>query len=550
MSSDRLIAETVSGYGVTHVFFVPSILSRALAEMEDLQVRRVTTHHEIAAAYMADGFARASHRPGICMAQSVGALNLAAGLRDAWLASSPVIAITGGPHPDTRYRYVYQQIEDFSAFDPVTKFNAMVEKPSRLADLLRQAFRTATTGAPGPVHLEIPGRIGEGLSANGDFELLIEERYTRYPAHRPEPEMGPVRQAAALLASAERPIIVAGGGVIASEAASEVVKLAERLSIPVATSLTGKGTIAEDHPLSAGTMGGYGRPSTNQAVEEADLVFFIGTRAGGMTTNNWRFPRPGTPVIQLDIDPAEIGRNYPAKVALVGDAKATLQRLLDVVEPGPGRSAWLQRVRALQDAWLAEVAPLLSSDAIPIRPERVCKEITDALPEDGVLVVDTGHASIWCGTMVELKRPGQRFIRCAGTLGWAFPASIGVKCALPHSSVVCFTGDGGFYPHMVELETAARLGINVVVVVNNNGALGQTQRGFDAAYGGKQRGRAHEMWVFNKTNFVVMAEAAGCLGIRVERPDELRSALKRALAANRPVVVDVVTDVNVLASWG
>jgi acetolactate synthase-1/2/3 large subunit len=182
-----------------------------------------------------------------------------------------------------------------------------------------------------------------------------------------------------------------------------------------------------------------------------------------------------------------------------------------------------------------------------MRPERICKEISEFLPPNAVLVADTGHSGIWTGTMVDLKHPGQRYIRCAGSLGWAFPASLGVKCALPDTPVLCFTGDGGFYYHLAELETAARFGINAVIVVNNNQALNQETRLFDAAYGGQQRGRAHEMWQFHATNFAQVAQAMGCFGIRVERPNVLQDALKQALAADRPTVVEVLSDIKALA---
>lgn len=545
----QLFAETLKGHGITHLFMVPAIFHSAMAAMEDMGIRRVTTHHEVAAAYMADGYARASRGPGICMGQSVGAANLAAGLRDAYLSSSPVICISGGPHPDSRYRYLYQVIDDFPMFEPVTKFNAMVEKPSRLADLLRQAFRVATTGTPGPVHLELPGRLGEGVNGEGSFEVIVEKQFSRYPAYRTEPDPEQVRAAAAALAAAQKPVIVAGGGVVASGAGPELVKLAGRLSIPVATSPTGKGSIPEDHPLSIGLIGSYGRWSANQFVEEADLVFFVGSRTGGLTTKNWQTPVPGTPVIQLDIEPAEIGRNYPVKVGLLGDARVTLRRLLEVVQPVSSRSAWVRHAQELLARWRSEMAPMLSSDSVPIRPERLCKEITDFLPDEAVVVVDTGHAAIWSGTMIELKRPGQRFVRCAGTLGWAFPGTLGVKCALPDKPVFCFTGDGGFYYHLGELETAARFGINAVIVVNNNGALQQVKKGFDRAYGGTQRGRAHEMWVFEPRNIAAVARDMGCVGIRVEHPGDIRPALEEALGSERPVVVDVVTDLEAQPQW-
>jgi acetolactate synthase I/II/III large subunit len=548
MTGSRFFAEAMHAYGVTHIFFVPTMLLPAMAAMEDMNIRRVVTHGEKAAAYMADGYARALRRPGVCMAQNIGAANLAAGLRDAYMARSPVIAITGGPDSDSRYRYLYQEVEDFSMFDPVTKFNARIDKLSRLPDLLRQAFREATTGAPGPVHLETRGSHGQVVEEEENLELVVEPPYKQYPAFRPEPEMARVREAAAELARAERPVIVAGGGVTASQAEQEVVKLAEMLAIPVATSLNGKGTISDDHPLALGVVGTYSRRCANQVVAEADLVFFIGSHTGSQVTNNWKIPRPGTEVIQLDISPADLGRNYPNSVSLLGDGKVTLQTLIEAIAPMEPRSGWVRRAQQLVSDWREEVAPLRDSNAVPMRPERLCKEITEFLPSNAVVVSDTGHSGIWSGTMIDLTKPGQRYIRCAGSLGWAFPASLGVKCALPDTPVLCFTGDGGFYYHLAELETAARFGINAVIVVNDNRSLNQETRLFDAAYGGQQRGKARDMWVFEDINLAKVAEAMGCFSIRVERPSELKGALERAFAANKPAVVDVVSDIEALAA--
>jgi acetolactate synthase I/II/III large subunit len=549
-TTGRVFSETLKGHGVTHVFYVPAFFLTASAEMKDAGITRVVTHHEVAAAYMADGYARASHRPGVCMAQQVGAANMAAGLRDAYLASSPVIAVTGGVHPESRYRYLYQVIEDFPMYEPVTKFNARVERPSRLPDLLRQAFRESTTGTPGPVHLELPGRMGEVAEGEGEYEVIVEQQYSRVPPHRPEPDMTQLQEAAELLAASKRPVIVAGGGVITSGAEAEVVKLAEKLRIPVAFSPTGKGTIAEDHPLAIGMVGSYGRRPVNQMVKEADLVFFVGSRAGDMTTDHYTTPPVGTPAIQLDINPAETGRVYPVKVALVGDARVALARLIEAVEPATGkRDAWAQRAQELLRKWRAEVEPLAASDASPIRPERLCREIEQFLPEGGVVVADTGHATIWSGTMIELTKPGQRYIRCMGTLGWSFPGSLGVKCALPDRPVLCFTGDGGFYYHLAELETAARFGINTVVVVNNNSALSQVK---GALYSGRDAahwGRAEEVYAFGSTDFARVAKELGCVGVRVEKAGQIRPALQEAFAAGRPAVVDVVTDTDAMPPW-
>jgi acetolactate synthase-1/2/3 large subunit len=322
------------------------------------------------------------------------------------------------------------------------------------------------------------------------------------------------------------------------------VELAERLSIPVATSLNAKGTILDTHPLAVGVVGTYSRACANRAVGEADLVFFIGSHTGGQVTARWQVPKPGTRVIHLDIDAREIGRNYPTEQALLGDARTVLRQMLDgaAKDSGGKRAPWLARVRQLVEEWRASAATNVNSDAVPMRPERVCREITRVLPENAVLVSDTGHSGIWTGASVEFTRPGQRLIRCAGSLGWGFPGALGVKCALPDAPVVCFAGDGGFYYHLAELETAARYGIELVVVVNNNGALNQEIPHFDRAYGSDPDERGREMWGFSQVDFAKVAESLGCVGMRVEKPSEMAPAIERALAAGRPVVIDTITD--------
>jgi acetolactate synthase-1/2/3 large subunit len=461
MTGGRFIAETLKGYSVTHVFFVEAILRQALVEMEELGIHRVLTHSEKAAAYMADGYARISRRPGICMAQSVGAANLASGLQDPYLGLSPVIAMTGRKPPTAQYRHAYQEILHGPLFEPVTKYNVIVETLDQLPYILRQAFREATSGAPGPVHLDVTGFTGEVIAeAEAELEVLIEKPFTHCPSSRPEPEAELVREAIRSLLGAERPVIVAGGGATASSAGPDIVELAERLSIPIATSLNGKGTILENHPLSVGVVGSYSRWCANRVVSESDMVLFIGSHTGDQVTNGWTVPREGTPVIQIDIDPSELGRSYPNTVGLMGDAKITVRRLIECLptHPKTNKSRWAQRAQQWVKEWQDELEPFRNSDARPIRPERLCKELTEVLPSNGILVSDTGYSAIWTGTMVYLTHPGQTYIRCAGTLGWGFPASLGAKCAAPDRPVVCFTGDGGFWYHLSELETARRWG--------------------------------------------------------------------------------------------
>jgi acetolactate synthase-1/2/3 large subunit len=543
ITGGKFIAEALKAYGVTHVFVAPAIAREALAEMSVLGVKSIVTHGEKAAAYMADGYARAANRPGVCFAQSVGAANLAAGLQDPYLAMSPVIAMTGRKTPMEQHKNAYQEIEHSKPFASVTKFSAFVERVEQLPYLLRQAFREATSGTPMPVHLDLQGMTANVImQTEGDLELVVEESFTRRPAFRPEASPDTVLRAAQRLSGAQRPVIVAGGGVTSSQAEQEVVELAEMLSIPVATSLNAKGAITDNHPLSVGVVGSYSRWCANRVVAEADLVIFIGSHTGSQVTNEWRIPAEGTPVIQIDIDPSELGRSYPNEVSLHGDAKATLRKLIEALEPIGGRNDWVSRAQELVKDWREEVAPRSNSEAVPIIPERLCNELTKFLPADSLLVSDTGHAGIWTGSMVDLNHQGQGYIRCAGSLGWGLPGAIGVKCAAPDRPVVCFTGDGGLWYHIGELETAVRYNIPVVTVVNNNRGLLQNKRGDDRGYANVDGADSSELWQFNDVDLAKVAESMGALGIRVDRPGDIQSALEQALASGRPAVVDVVTD--------
>ncbi len=553
MTGARFLAETLREYGVTHVFFVPAIIRRALVEMEDVGIKRIISHGEKSAAYMADAYARVTGKPGLCFAQSVGAVNLAAGLQDAYLGVSPVIAITGHRPPMHRHRNSYQEVEHSKPFASVTKYSAEVETVEQLPHLLRQAFREVTTGQTLPAHLDFSGISGDVITDGVmDIDVIVEEPFTQRPAFRPAPEPERVREAARILSQAERPVIVAGGGVTASGAEAELVRLAEMLNIPVATGLNAKGSIPENHPLSVGVVGSYSRWSANRVVSEADLVLFVGSHTGSQITLDWRIPAEGTPVIQIDIDASELGRSYPSAYGLQGDAKRTLEAMLDVLEPTGGNASWVSRAQEHVQNWRDEHEPVLTSNAVPIRPERLCQELTDFLPSDAVLIADTGHAGIWTGSMVDLNHEGQSYLRAAGSLGWGLPAALGAKCGVPDRPVVCWTGDGGMWYHIGELETAVRYGINAVIVVHNNGGLNQDRRGDEAAYEGREGGNSGELWRFNDTDFAQIAESMGALGIRVTDPNQINSALDQAVSANRPAVVDIVSDGDVAAAppWG
>ena len=546
INGEKYFAHFLSEAGVTHVFFLPAILLKGLGEMENVGIKRIMVHGEKAAAYMADGYARVSGRPGVCLAQQIGASNLAAGLRDAYMASTPLIAVTGGPNPGSRHRNAYQEVEDFTQFDSVTKFNGHVDNVNRLPDMLRQAFREATSGTPGPAHLQVPGAHGNALNVDADLEMLVETNYLQVPAFRAAATADSVAAAVQLLNSAARPIVVAGGGAVYSKAGAELAALAEKLDIPIATSMNAKGVVPDDHPLAVGVVGNYSRTCANRLVHEADLVLFVGSHTGGQVTNNWTIPARGTRVIQLDINPSELGRNYPNAVGLCGDARTVLAQILDASAQPRRNPAWIARVNELVAEWREDAESFRNSDAVPLRPERICKEITEALPEGAVVVSDTGHSGMWSGTMIDLKASHQ-FIRCAGSMGWGFPASLGAKCAAGDRPVVCWTGDGAFYYHIAELETAARYGLNVVVVVNNNSALNQEIPLIDNAYGGKQTDAGGDMWKFRNTDFAKVAESFGCVGMRAETPADVAGALEKAFTLDRPVVIDAVSDVNAFA---
>jgi acetolactate synthase-1/2/3 large subunit len=549
MTGSRLFAEMLKGYEVTHVFYVPAIMLGAIAEMGSLNIKRVMTHGEKSAAYMADGYARASRKPGVCLVQQIGASNLAAGLRDAYMACTPIIAISGGPPINAHYKHGYQEIDDFSQFEAVTKMNVRVDHVSRLPDLLRQAFRTATTNSPGPVHLQITGPHGQVANEKITLPIKGEPRFKKVPPFRPAAEKEHVLAALNLIYKAKKPVVVVGGGAVYSDAQKTLVEFAEKLDLPVATSMNAKGAIPDSHPLSLGVAGTYSRACANQAIFEADLVFFIGSHTGGQLTVDWEIPATGTKVIQLDINPNELGRNYPNEVSLCGDARKVLEQLIVLSEKKSDYQEWLEYIKELKQNWRNHFLPLLTSNEVPIRPERICYEISKFLPENGVLVSDTGHSGMWTGAMVDLNHANQRFYRCAGSLGWGLPGAIGVKCALPDQIVVSFVGDGAFYYHIAELETAVRQSIPLIVVVNNNSAYNQEIPLWDNVFEDKKSVNHHpkELWEMNQLNFAKIAEGFGCVGIRVEKPEDIATALQKAITLNQPVVIDIVSDVNAFA---
>jgi acetolactate synthase I/II/III large subunit len=548
MNGAEWLARALAGTGMSHVFFVESTMRRTLLALGDLGVKPILAHSEKAAAYMADGYARVSGRPGVCMAQSVGAANLASGLQDAWLGRAPVIAFTGHKEPSFQHRNSYQEIPHAPLFAAVTKFSSPVLSTSELPRLLRHAWRAALADTPRPTHLDFNGLQGDVIELGQTAEPpVIEEEARRIPVHRPVADERDIERAVAMLIGARRLVIVAGDGVVASGAGPEVLALAEALQAPVATTLGARGIIPTRHRLSAGVAGSYSAPPTNRIVHGADLVLFVGCDTGDQVTLNWRIPPIDTKIVQIEADPLEIGRSYPNTTGLVGDPKATLARLNQLLGQIVGRpardSGFADEAARIVADWRAGMAPLIEKNTAPIAVERLCAEITRALPADGILVADTGYSGIWTGTMIDMNGAGQTYQRAAGSLGWSFPASLGATCAAGQRKVVCFTGDGGFYYHLAELESARRCNIPVTIVVNNNSGFGQNLTGV-RRISGNRPGRGEELIRFGPTDFTAVARSFGVRGIRVEQPQDIAPALQQALAADEPVLVDVVTDLE------
>jgi acetolactate synthase-1/2/3 large subunit len=401
--------------------------------------------------------------------------------------------------------------------------------------MVRQAFRAATTGTPGPVHLQFRGNEGQVDGDEGEMEPMVEPEFSRVPPFRPEPDQASVLAAVKVLQSAARPVIVAGGGVRASGAARELVALAEALQIPVVTSLNGKDSIPGTHPLSCGVVGTYSRESANKVVNAADLICFVGSTTGGMTTHFWAVPKIGTPAIQIDINPEALGVNYPLQARVNGDAKVTLSKMLAACDKSTAgkRKAWVEQAQSIVKEWYAKYKPMLESDAAPINPARICHELSKHVPDDAIVVVDTGHAGMWMGGMYDLRTDTQSYMRSAGHLGWAFPAGLGAKCGAPDRPVVTFTGDAGFWYHIGDIETAVRWKINAVTVVNNNGGGNQSSAASTASMAARRPSRRASCGPSARPTSPA-SPRRWARSASASRSEGLPAALAQALAANRP----------------
>jgi acetolactate synthase-1/2/3 large subunit len=536
----EIIAKTLAMYEIEHFFFVPGDPSDLFVALEDANIRLILARSEKAAAYMADGYARVSYRPSVCYGQQgPGATNLAAGLAEPYFASSPTIAITHGHPPHMLAKNIYQGVDQLQVFRAVTKWNMPLTNLYHAPMMLRLAFSEATTGNPGPVHLFVPMDIAESAA---EVQPFADKIFCRYPAIRSRPDYTKVVQAAAILVNSERPIMVAGNGAMISQAWNEVLEIATLMSMPVATTLSSKGIIPENHPLSIGVVGAYGSKLANRLLEDTDLVLYVGCATGDIATDGWTLPRLGTKVIQIDIEPSELGRNYVTEVPLFGDAKLGLQDLITALKELQAgmKGTRTNQIQQFAKEWMDIRNAEMSSDAVPIRPPRVIKEIRSSTKPDDILVADTGFMAGWTGVYYNTQVVGRTYLRSTGSLGWAFPAALGASLAVPGRRVVCVTGDGGIGYHLPDLETALRCEIPTVTVILNNQTLGFVYNTLKNFYGG----RAYAACDYYDVNYADVALAYGAFGVRVERPAEIKDAIKEAFESGKPSIVEVMTDKN------
>ena len=540
MKGSKAFANAMHGFGVTHVFYLEAILRYGLRDLNELGIKTICTHTENAAAYMAEGYARAAKRPGVCMAQSIGSYNLAGGVHEAWLACSPVVAITGKKDPMHQYRGSYQEADHRNLYESITKFNGEIADSRQFNQVINSCFREATTGKPRPSHIDVMDNTGLIFELSEvDDNCVFQSAYGQVPAYRPVADQASIDRAARMIEGAKKPVLVAGRGVIISEAKKELVELARKNDIPVVITPDGKTTIDEDDELFVGVVGDYGDICANKVVRNADLVIYVGSQANDQNTLEWTVPSIETEIIQLDIDPAELGKNYPMTTGIFADAKVGLQQMIDAIG-AQKRPAWRAEVDELTAVTRARKQELAHTRWDTIHAAALCREVSKALPDDAILVADTGYSAIWSATMIPMKQ-SQSYYRAAGNLGYAFPASIGVKCGAPDRPVVCFCGDGSFYYHMNEMETAARHGINTVTVLNNNYRYGQCVPVELEIYPGEPA-RALEKCCFKgDVNFTAIAEQYGLYTERVTREADIKPAIERALAAGRPALVEVIT---------
>jgi acetolactate synthase I/II/III large subunit len=539
------IAAALQRHGIETLFgqSLPTMLCLAC---EQAGMRQVVYRTENAGGYMADGHARISGKPSIVTAQNGPAATLlVAPLAEALKVSVPIIALVQDVNRDHTDKNAFQDLDHIALFAPVAKWVRRVTEASRVEDYIDQAFAIACSGRPGPVVLMLPADL---LLEQAPVQLR-KANLGHYPLDRSLAAPDAVAKAAALLSRAKRPVVIAGGGVLLSRAASELCRLQDEAYLPIATTVMGKGSVDENHPLSIGVATYFMGPNGStrylrSLISDADVVLLVGTRTNQNGTDSWKlYPKHAT-FIHIDVDGIEVGRNYEA-VRLVGDARLTLGLLADKLAESNlsvrlnARAELEGKIAAGKKRYLEESRSVRESAARPIRPERVMEELQRQLTADDTVVADASYSSIWISNFLTAKRPGMRFITPRGLagLGWGFPMAMGARLAQKEGEVFCVVGDGGFGHVWSELETASRMNIKVILLVLNNGILGFQKHAENVKFG------AHTTAVdFAPVYHVSVAHACGCDGVRVENPADLALAFAAARKFPKTTLIEVMCD--------
>ncbi len=544
MTGGEAIARLLRAHGIGPMFGMGGF---QLLPFYDAARRLGLTHSlindERCGVFAADAYAKITGRVGVVDATlGPGATNLVTGLIEALNAGTPIVAIVGNSHRLHSWKNMTQESRQIEILRPAAKELIKVEMIERLPELVIRAFQVATTGRPGPVVLDIPEDICHASYPFNPEDLDIPQVHQQIPNLRTRPDSHSIDEAAQLLKNATRPLILAGGGVHLSDAAQTLESFAETFSLPVAHTMTGKGSISCNNSLSAGLFGRYDRIA-NQFIETSDCLLVIGCKLGEIATKRFTLPPKNIPVIHLEVVAEEIGRTLQPTIALWGDARETIKDLASVMqgtaeEQREKRAKYIGEVSKSMRDWRISVNERLTSDEVPINMARLMHELNNELPEDAILVADGGFAAHWGGLLYDTKRAGRGFLPDRGfaSIGYGLPGAIGGALA-KMGPVVAITGDGGFNMTLGELETAKRMGLEFVVVVVNNAASGYVKALQHLMYGEG----AYQSSDLEETNYAKAAEALGCKGIRVEDPTEIGKAISVGLKHKGcPTIIDLV----------
>jgi acetolactate synthase-1/2/3 large subunit len=532
-------------HGVKHIFGLCGDTSLPLYDALyrlDHGITHVLTRDERSAAYMADGYARVTGKVGVCEGPSGGgATYILPGVVEANESSIPILAVTTDISVGGRGRYTLTELDQTALFRPLTKWNRVIDRAEDIPKTLRAAFTQMTSGRPGAAHIGLPFDVQRG--AVDEADVWGDPDLGEYPSRRFGPDQGAIEETAKLLIRAKNPLFIIGGGVVIAGAEQELEQVAEMLGAPVATTVSGHGSISDFHPLAVGVVGSNGGTMPTRAIVElADLVVFVGCRAGSVTTERWRFPAPGkVKIIHIDADPAVIGATYKTDVAVIGDAKLALAALRDELQQlDHARAAGTldaARVKAARGEKFAAFAALAASDERPIKPERLVAELQAVAPEDATIVADPGTPCPYLSAFFQVKRTGRQLWsnRAHGALGYAMSAAAGAAIGRPANKTIAVMGDGSFGFTCGELETITRLKLPVTMLVISNAAFGWIKAGQKTGF--NQRYFSVD---FSRTDHAAVAAAFGVKSWRVEDPAELRGVLKQAIEAGEPTLVDII----------